>query len=332
MNILKPLFAWHSPKGANARLSILIFHRVLPQPDPLFPNEMHASRFDTLCGWLRSWFNVLPLDMAARHLAIGTLPERAACITFDDGYSDNATIAMPILQRHGLTATFFVATSFLNGGRMWNDTVIESVRKFQGDRLDLREAGLGEFEMESLNKRRTAIDELLGQIKYLELDERKASVDLVRRAAGIALADDLMMTSAQVVSLSQQGMQIGAHTCSHPILATLPDQFASAEICQSKALLEDLVDAPVELFAYPNGKPGKDYLHKHTRMVKESGFLAAVSTAPGVSSLVTDAFQLARFSPWDKNRYRYGVRMLLNMRQGGPQLAADVVESAADSF
>ena len=52
----------------------------------------------------------------------GDLPARPAVITFDDGYADNRTVALPILQAHGLTATFFVATGFLDGGRMWNDT------------------------------------------------------------------------------------------------------------------------------------------------------------------------------------------------------------------
>jgi peptidoglycan/xylan/chitin deacetylase (PgdA/CDA1 family) len=320
MSILKSLFQWHSPAGANARLSTLIFHRVLPQPDPLFPNEMHAIRFDALCGWLKSWFNVLPLDDAARRLAAGTLPERAACITFDDGYADNATVAMPILQRHGLTATFFVATSFLDGGRMWNDTVIESIRNCSADRLDLRDVGLGYFELESLPKRRTAIDQLLGRIKYFELAQRQTTVDLIQRAAKVVLTDELMMTSAQVQSLHWEGMKVGAHTCSHPILARLPDDLARAEISRSKSVLEALVDAPVELFAYPNGKPGKDYLLKHALIVREAGFLAAVSTAHGVSSSATDPLQLARFSPWDKGRYRFGARLLLNLRQGEPQL------------
>ena len=71
---LKPLFHLLSPSGANARLSVLIFHRVLPEPDRLFPDEVHARLFDRICGWLASWFNVLPLDAAAMRQAAGTLP------------------------------------------------------------------------------------------------------------------------------------------------------------------------------------------------------------------------------------------------------------------
>ena len=126
--MFKHLFEWASPAGTKARLQVLIFHRVLPVPDPLFPDEVDARRFDELCGWLKGWFNMLSLDDAVARIKTGTLPTRAACITFDDGYADNYQVALPILRRHGLTATFFVATGFLDGGRMWNDTVIESVR------------------------------------------------------------------------------------------------------------------------------------------------------------------------------------------------------------
>ena len=69
--MLKPVLGWLAPAGARARLSILIFHRVLPRPDPFFPHEIDASQFDEICGWLAAWFNVLPLDDAERNVVQG---------------------------------------------------------------------------------------------------------------------------------------------------------------------------------------------------------------------------------------------------------------------
>src|SRR5579871_1777403 len=112
-----------SPGGRNGRLSILIYHRVIPCPDPLFPDESHSENFDRHVEQLVSCFNVIPLFEAIQGLNRGKLPSRAACVTFDDGYADNAEIALPILQKYGIHATFFVASHFLDGGRMWNDTV-----------------------------------------------------------------------------------------------------------------------------------------------------------------------------------------------------------------
>ena len=316
--ILKTIVGALSPGGQRARLSILIFHRVLSQQDPLFPGEQDARRFDEVLSWVARWFQVIALDEAASRLRTGTLPARAAAITFDDGYADNATNALPILRRHGMVATFFVATSFLDGGRMWNDSIIEAVRAFRGGLLDLRHGGLGSYHLDSYEQRRAAIDALLGQIKYLAPAKRREAVAFVLQSVGSALPDDLMMSSTQVMQLRQAGMQIGAHTCTHPILASLSDEEAFAEIIASKAVLESLLQEPVSLFAYPNGKPGKDYLAKHALMVKEAGFTAAVSTAPGVSSAATDPFQLPRFSPWDTGRLRYGIRMVANLHTVKP--------------
>lgn len=312
--VLKSLLGALSPQGPQARLSVLVFHRVLAQADPLFPGEPDVDRFDDILGWLAQWFRVLPLDSAARMLRAGALPARAAAITFDDGYADNATHALPLLQRHGMQATFFVATSFLDGGRMWNDTLIESVRRHQKDLLDLNGLGLGLFTLKSVDDKRLAISSLLGRIKHLAPDQRDEAVERVQRAASVALPDDLMMTSRQVIQLRRAGMQIGAHTCTHPILASLGDGEALAEISTSKEVLESLLDEPVSLFAYPNGKPGQDYSAKHVAMVRQAGFSAAVSTAAGVASADTDPFQLPRFTPWDRTRLRYGIRLMLNLR------------------
>ena len=49
--LFRTAFALALPAGPRASLSILIFHRVLPRPDPLFPGEMDAARLDALLGW-----------------------------------------------------------------------------------------------------------------------------------------------------------------------------------------------------------------------------------------------------------------------------------------
>ena len=246
------------------------------------------------------WFQVIPLDRAVAQLAAGTLPTRAAAITFDDGYADNATAALPVLKKHGMTATFFVASAFLDGGRMRNDSVIEAVRSYSGRVIDLREIGLGAHSLESDAQRGAAVNSLLGQIKYLDPLKRQEAVLAIETLAGSLLPDDLMMTSDQVRHLHREGMQIGAHTCSHPILANLSDEDARHKMRSGKIALEAVIADSVTLFAYPNGRPKKDYLAKHAEMAKQLGFSAAVTTAPGVSTANTDLFQMPRFSPGDK--------------------------------
>lgn len=301
-----------SPSGNSGRLSILIFHRVMPSIDPLFPEEPDAARFDQMMSWIKSWFNVIPLDQAVARLKTGSLPARAAAITFDDGYADNRTIAMPILQEHGLSATFFIATGFLDGGRMWNDTVIESIRAASQPILDLTKLGLGSYRNGCIAEKRQAIESIINQIKYLPLEERVALTEQIALELGVAPPKDLMMTSAQVREMRSAGMQIGAHTISHPILSRTPLSVVEREIGASKQTLEALLNETVSLFAYPNGKPGQDYTPEHCRIVEELGFDAAVSTAWGVSGKSSDPYQLSRFTPWDKTKTKFGFRLIKN--------------------
>jgi peptidoglycan/xylan/chitin deacetylase (PgdA/CDA1 family) len=314
--LTRPMLSLLSPAGRRARLSILIFHRVHDVSDPLFPGDVDRAQFDRVCGWVKSWCNVLPLDEAVQRLASGSLPARAVAITFDDGYADNHRVALPVLRRHGLTATFFIATGFLDGGRMWNDTIIEAIRRTSIGRLDLRQFGhpaLGEFALDSDAARRIAVETILPVIKYLPSSERG---DLTRRIADLAkvsLPNDLMMTATQVIDLRRSGMQIGAHTVSHPILAVLDDDAAREEICTSRHVLEALLGERVGLFAYPNGKPGRDFSSTSVAIARQAGFDAAVSTAPGTACSATDAFLIPRFTPWDRTRGRFGARLAHNL-------------------
>ena len=288
----------------------------------MFPEEVDADRFDCICGWLRSWFNVLPLDVAIDALQRGTLPGRPLAITFDDGYRDNHDVALPILERHGLTATFFVAVGFLNGGRMWNDTVIESFRGAPDGALDLSDLGLGTHTLSDPTSRRRAIDKVLPKVKYLDPTKRRAVVDAISgRAVAGRLPDDLMMSSAQVFALGRAGMGIGAHTVTHPILTGLSDAELSREVIDGRQVLERIVEAPVNLFAYPNGKPGVDYDGRAVDAVRRAGYTAALSTAWGAARQGDDILQLPRFTPWDRSSIAFAMRMLSNFSRS-PQTIA----------
>ena len=306
---------------SRPRLSILIFHRVLAKPDALLPGEPDAALFEARMRLVKSAFKVMPLTDAARHLRERTLPANAACITFDDGYADNASVALPILQRVGIPATFFVATGFLDGGRMWNDTVIEAVRMVEGPRLDVTALGLGLWDCATDAERVAAIAGLLDDLKYRPQAERTQKVAELAAHAGLGNRSELMMTRDQVRGLQAAGMTVGGHTVTHPILTTLDAGQARREIDDGKRELEAIVGAPIPLFAYPNGKPGCDYDKTHVALARELGFDAAVSTGWGTSDDRSDPFQLPRFTPWDLAMNRFGLRLAANL----VRRSADVV-------
>jgi peptidoglycan/xylan/chitin deacetylase (PgdA/CDA1 family) len=310
----KLAFDFASPAGMKGSLSVLIFHRVLPVVDPLFPEELDVERFDHLVGWLSSWFRILPLDEAVSRLTRNSLPARAAAITFDDGYADNQLLAAPILLKHGVNATFFIATGFLHGERMWNDKIIDSVRHATKADADLSFLGLGRLSLVGVLAKRDALCRIIPAVKHLLRPQREEAVARIVDACGnTAAAEGLMMNVGQVRELCSMGMGIGAHTVTHPILTRIDAAAARQEIADSRDVLADITRERVGLFAYPNGRFGTDYELAHVQIVKELGFDAAFSTNWGVSRANSDCYQLPRFTPWDRTRYRFGLRMLSNI-------------------
>jgi peptidoglycan/xylan/chitin deacetylase (PgdA/CDA1 family) len=311
-----PLLAW--PPGRPV-LTILLYHRVLPAFDPMRPGEVVADNFERHMAFIARHFTVLPLVDAADALKRGALPQRALCITFDDGYADNLSVALPILERFNLPATVFVAAGYLDGGRMFNDSATEVVARAAGPVLDLRDLGLDRYPIANDEERLRAIDALLPKLKYLAPDEREGTIRRMAEAAGCgSLPTDLMLTSDQVRELSARGVEIGGHTVDHTILTTIDDAGARAQVAEGKRKLEMLTGKRIKSFAYPNGRPGRDLSAGHVGMVRELGFDVAVTTAYGVGNGDSDVFQLPRFSPWGTSVLKSGARLVRNAWIGRP--------------
>ncbi|MCQ8103096.1 polysaccharide deacetylase family protein [Methylomonas sp. SURF-2] len=314
LKLLQPLASFASGIGKRKKLLIMIYHRVLDEPDFMRPGEVDKEKFTWQMELLAKHFNVLPLPEALERMQSDTLPSRAVCITFDDGYADNYTNALPILQQFNLKATFFIASGFLDGGRMWNDTVIESVRNLSTPILDLAQQGLGVFEIANETQKSLAAQQIIQKIKHLDFAERAHYVEAIA-VKSENLPEDLMMTSEQVKKLHISGMEIGGHTVNHPILAKLDDEIAKWEIGENKKFLENLLGIELRCFAYPNGKPEIDYGWFHTELVKQSGFHSAVSTQWNVATKHSNFYELPRFTPWDTERVKFMARLIFFIKK-----------------
>ena len=301
-------------------LLVLLFHRVLPDPDPLLCDEPDVSDFAAQMDVVRATCTVLPLVEAVERLYKRSLPPNAACITFDDGYANMLTCAAPVLETRGLPATVFITTGYLEGGRMWNDTVIEAVRR-AGEQLDLSSIGFGRFKLSNMSARRHAAQILRRKLKYLNSEDRAQKTAQIAEIVARELPAGLMLSEPQVRQLARRGFDVGAHTVSHPILTRVDDATARREILASKATLEAVAGTSVELFAYPNGQPQQDYLRRHVDMVREAGFSAAVSSAWGACHADSDRFQLPRMKPWETSRVGFVGRLLYTRRAKREEIA-----------
>lgn len=293
----------------HGRLSILIYHQVLDAFDPMRPDEPVESQFHMQMRLIARYFTPLSLSDALVRMEQGELPRNAICVTFDDGYKNNLTVAQPILERYGVPATVFIATAFADGSNMWNDRLTYLFGKQDLAQLRIN----GEWvQLGGWDTRRALTQQWIKRLKYLPLEERSEIIDEMYRDNGVAEQPPLMMSREEIKTLHKTGVGIGAHTMNHPILSRLPESLQQEEIVRSREALERWTQSPVAHFAYPNGKYGVDYDNVALEIVKKEGFAAAVSTDWGTSTVKTSRWQLRRFTPWDRTPLRFHSRLLLN--------------------
>jgi peptidoglycan/xylan/chitin deacetylase (PgdA/CDA1 family) len=314
MGLIDAASAIASPGGRRGKLITFFFHRVLERPDPMIPGELDAQGFDRTLRWIGEQFRVLPPRAACEQLAAGTLPARAATISFDDGYRDNHDVALPLLKRHRMSAAFFIATGFLGDGVQFNDRLTEAMRVHRGATFDAEWLGLGLLPTHDTPARLDTLQKLREAVKYLDLEARGQAVARIEAACVSSGADlprqRVMMTPEEVKALAADGMEIGGHTVMHPILKSVDDASAFDEIRSGRDALSSLLGSPPELFAYPNGKLGTDFEPRHADMARRAGFSFAFSTDRGVADSQTNRMMLPRFMPWNTDPLRFKLQAL----------------------
>jgi len=310
--IIKAALTTMFPAVGGGSLSVLMFHKVPQTPDPLVPGDLCMPDFEHILNFLQAHTQVLPLMEAVTALGKGSLPSRAVAITFDDGYADWMLNVAPALLKRALPATFFVTTEVLGGTVLWHERIVAAVRALpaQGARLPYGFGNYSDLSMQST--RATVVRALLERLKYLPLAERLTAIAMLEAQAASALQLPPRFSAADVRALHSQGFDIGGHTIAHPILNESTDAEAMADIAGCKEELEHTIGGKVNVFAYPNGRPGLDYQAKHVAMVKAAGYKAAVASSGGVATRHTDVFQLPRTTTWGSSHAHMAYHLARN--------------------
>lgn len=295
---------------SRGKLSILIYHQVLAEFDPMRPTEPTAAVFDWQMQLLARYFTPLSLDQALQHLADNSLPPNAICVTFDDGYLNNLTVAAPILAKYQIPATVYIATAFSAGANMWNDRLIDLCSDTNRSQLT---SPLGILPLcNSASRYQTSL-QLIKHYKYLPVTERQQAVDSLYQQNQASEYQPRMMNASQIQQLAAAGITIGAHTLQHPILKSIPPAEQQQQIEHSKTWLEQLLAKPVLHFAYPNGVEGRDFDDTTVKLVQQAGFVSAVVTDWGYNTSSSSRLKLKRFTPWDQQPVKFQLRLLKNL-------------------
>lgn len=286
-------------------LTILLYHGVAPEeessttdvaaiPESAGQTGIYNYRkkfispevFEKQLEYLKKEYVILSLEDALQQLKYGRLAAHALVITFDDGYENNYQYAYPILKRMELTATVFVTTDF----------VLEH-RPLWVDRLEYA-CGAGNAPRNVKEKRDNELRDALKKLPNEEKEERLRYLESKTRTLVNFNGDRKVyapLTIDQMREMSENGMALGAHTQTHPILSHLSFEEARTEIVGSKLALEQQGFTVSHVFAYPNGQLG-DWTDKTEQIVRDASFTAALTTVQGVNTRETNLFRLKRIT------------------------------------
>lgn len=293
------------------KLTVLTYHRVGESYNQLFMDE---HLFEQQLIWLKKYFNPVDLAEGIKLQQLGTLPEMAIAISIDDGYVDSYTKILPLLKKHKLTATFFISTSGIEAGYLWDERVSSSILMLDTDISELTLLGKY-YNLSTYNKRKKCVMAIANIIKYSPLEERNRLVTQLLTEVDVPQLPHQFLSDSQIKALYQEGMGIGAHTINHPILCSETLGVVEDELLKSKQRLEGIIDAPVDFLAYPNGKKNVDFNEDHQNIAKKCGYQGAFSTDWGCIGSSSDCFAYTRFTPWDITEVKFSLRLALNFNK-----------------
>lgn len=300
LNLMRVSGAFAPFRLANrAKVLILTYHR-FSQADE--PDRTSAQALADHLEYLTQHYRLLPLSEIADCLATGrSLPPGTAAITVDDGYRDFYEVAFPILLKYRAPATLYVATDFVDYKTwLWTDKLrfltahtpaneVVAVLKGRTMRLALTD---------KLSRLRAA-DKINSVLKTLPNEHKEEAIKRIAASLDVLLPhlpprEFGAINWQQAREMDAEGIEIGSHTMTHPILPNvLDDEALNKELAGSKARLEEVLERRVPLFCYPNGRNDA----RVQRGTANAGYRCAVTNVPGLNTPQTPLLALRRICP-----------------------------------
>ncbi len=310
---------WLSTLQDQPGFQIVRYHRVVDRSDPYYETgwslSVRAELFESQLQLFRRFCAVLSLDEIFDRIDRGRrLPPRCVALTFDDGYRDTATIAWPLLQRYRLPATLYLAVDALERGYLWHDLLRHAIRTTTHGHLTLKTFEEPRvFPLTTDAERLSAVRELDERFRRVREAEKWRLLDdlvwtLLDTPTHDIMIPGLMMRWDEARRLAREGLTIGAHTVTHPILTRLPEDDALDEVTRSQRILQERLQAPIRHFAYPNGQPG-DFAVALQQRIEAAGFRSACTAVAGINQPCDDRFLLKRIDG-NRSSLRVLVRLL----------------------
>ena len=289
------------------KVLILAYHGITDRQYKIAPwTQIHLRLFKQQMRYIKRRYTVISLKDAVDSIRYGKdLPQNSVVITFDDGYRNNLTTALPVLEKFRIPATIFVTAGYVGSSKILpsDEVYITLLNSKKIGPINIPEMGLGPLFIDTPEN---LLDTCLTVDKNLKKFPAKSQVRLLsilRRIFGYNLEGDFgLIEDCRLLSwddirvlLKKDFIQIGAHTVSHEILTNVSHEEARREIIDSKSVIEEKLNCRISMFAYPNGTAA-DYDDNHIEHLKENGFICGMTTIPKLNNAFDNPYHLGRFS------------------------------------
>lgn len=292
--------------GSNQRsgVGILMYHSVMENPDDVVDSIgsiVHSAPvFETQMQTIARDFQPVSLEDAGRYvMGEAEFRKRPVVVTFDDGYADNYEVAMPILNRCGVPASFYITVDCVERRMLPWPSRLRFAFRTTKQKTWSDEDGTSwrlVFPEERERAYLSACDrysKLSGA--NLESKIQKAEFDLDAKVP--ADSGRLMMDWEQVRGLAKNGHIVGSHTMTHPNLAFLNIDDMRRELNESKRQMESHVGTSVHHISYPCPALFPNWTQQTTEESQRAGYKTAVTTTNGLAHKRDNPFELKRLGP-----------------------------------
>ncbi len=271
--------------GQGDRLRVLAYHRVtegdaLPGGNPGLVSA-NVEGFARQMAFLGANYRVVSVeDVLDTVRNDRSLPSGAVLLTFDDAYCDFAENAWPILKRQGLPVTLFVPTGYPDNPEcsFWWDRLYETIVATREDSVDTPS---GRRSLSTPRERLDGFRSLRDRIKDLPHREAMELVDRICRQLGQGQPAPGVLGWDALRSLAREGVALGAHTRTHPVVDQMSFDEVRREVSGSMEDLKREIGSALPIFAYPAGR----YNDQTVEAVSAAGIELAFTTRGGVNDL-----------------------------------------------
>lgn len=278
------------------RLLVLCWHNVRPTWAFPFAPDAGIAGLERQLRLLRRVANPVDLHEALERLSRGErLPRRAVAVTFDDGYKDNADAAMPLMERMGVPATFFVVPDFVDGAaEPWWEVLAWAITATERREVRSRDRT---HPLPDRAARSRAVAEVSASLKAIDADARDGEVAAIVEQldpAGDWRSRVAFVDWADVKAMDRNGFAVGSHSSRHVILSRETAAAQMADVGGARRRITQAAGADAAVLAYPNGT-ADDYSGDTVAAARAARHDFAVTTEHGFNTAATEPFRIRRF-------------------------------------